>query len=153
MGGHRRTKRPANPAQTPTQPVKVAPMGEGMGYGEGIEAQQAQQAMGIADKRTTAVRGPGGPVAVAGPGPPADALDAARGYTPNVMALNAVDDAPMVDVMRGAQRRSGRPDAIAEQRRNAAAIEVWEGLMEVNTEDPDIEFALDRMRVRARKFV
>jgi vacuolar-type H+-ATPase subunit B/Vma2 len=69
------------------------------------------------------------------------------------MALNAADDAPMVDVMRGAQRRSGRPDAIAEQRRNAAAIEVWEGLMEVNTEDPDIEFALDRMRVRARKFV
>jgi len=125
-----------------------------MGYSEGEEAMSAQAALGgLPDNRTPVVQGPTGPVAAATPGPPVNALDAARAYTPNIMPLNAEDDMPMMELMHGAEKRKGAQSALAKQRKNEVLIKAFEGLVEENPSDPDFELALQRLRMRAGKYV
>ena len=112
----------------------------------------AQAAIGLPDNRTPAIQGPSGPVATATPGPPVDALDAARAYVPNIQSLNAPDDMPMMEIMYGAQKRKNTQSALAKARKNEVLIKAFEGLVEENPSDPDFELALQRIRMRAGKY-
>ncbi len=155
MGGSRRANRPANPAAQATQPAQAAPMGTAgeMGYSEGEEAMSAQAAIGLPDNRTPAIQGPSGPVATATPGPPVDALDAARAYTPNVMSLNAPDDMPTMELMVGAERRKRSESALAKRRQEAATIKMFESLVDLNPNNPDYEGVLQTLYMRTGRYV
>ena len=138
MGGKRRSNRT-------TQPVQTAPMGGDVGYGEGEEARSAQAEIGLPNTRTPVVQGQAGPVATATPGPPVDALDAARAYTPSIMPLNAEDDMPAIDLMSGIDRRKNTQSGIAKQQRTAATIKVFEDLVNDHPEDPNYELILQNL--------
>lgn len=140
MGGKRRSNKK-------TQPIQAAPMGGDVGYGEGEQARQAQAAVPLPDKRVPMVQGATGPVAAAAPPTEMGALDAARAYNPTVMPLNAPDDLPMLELMRGAQRRAQSPEAATKRRRDLATMQLLEQLAE-STQDPKFIAAADRMRFR-----
>lgn len=140
MGGKRRSNRNV-------QPMQAAPMGGDVGYGEGEQALQAQAAVPLPDKRVPVIQGTSGQATPATLPPQMEALDAARSYNPSVMALNAPDDLPMLELMRGAQRREQSKEAAMANRRDLETLRLLEGLAE-SSQDPRIAATANRLRMK-----
>lgn len=136
------------PAQRNTRYAKeqkpaVAPMGTGgeMGYGQGTEAMQAQNALpGMPASAGMSVpppmpviAGENGLAATAIPPTDEQTLQAARGYQPDVMAMNAPDDDPTIEIIAGLHNVLQSKQTLRERKVDIARQELLTNMAETGT--------------------
>ena len=113
------------------QKPAAAPMGGETGHGEVSENLQAQDpnegGIPLPIKRPRNLTNAAGGVVAAQTAPPEmAALDAARGYNPNVMAMNAPDDQPELDITAGLMDRVRDPRSGSNRRIQMLMVELFE---------------------------
>ena len=113
------------------QKPAAAPMGGEVGYGEGAENLTAQNpnegGIPLPDNRPRNLTNASGEVVAAQTPPPQmAALDAARGYNPNIMPLNAMDDQPELAITAGLMDRVQDPRAIRDKRIQLLVLDLTE---------------------------
>ena len=127
MGSRRENKATRDRRVAGNQPAQTAPMGKEVGYSQGQTNLSAQnEAEGGIPLPVTrpgkqrTVGGAGGTVAASVP--PSSAVEQAQGYTPQVTPLNAPDEDPSLDITDGLNRAVMRPEALRNQKIQAAAL-------------------------------
>ena len=121
--GRRRSNSPQNPAS--------APMGGQVGSGEvskNLNAQDPNEGgIPLPDSRPRNLASAAGDVVSAQTPPPQmEALEAAQGYNPNIMAMNAMDDQPEMAITAGLMDRTRTPDAARNKRIQGLVLDLTE---------------------------
>ena len=152
--GHRRD----NKGRGGKQKIAAAPMGGDQGYGEPGANRQAQNpnvpegvTPGIPLPQTRTINdGAGGIAAAQVQQPQMGAMEAAQGYNPSVMAMNAPDDNPALAITAGLARKAASPEKLSEKRTAAATAMTLEKLALAGAEGyPEIISAAEGQRMRA----
>tara|TARA_B110000014_G_scaffold39798_1_gene25917 strand:+ start:495 stop:956 length:462 start_codon:yes stop_codon:yes gene_type:complete len=123
-----------------TQPAATSP---DVVYGQGQQNIEAQNQIGLPDNRgmpTNApasqpvLQGPQGIVSAGAPQASPDALEAARMYNPQTMAMNAADDDPILDITAGLYRTLDSAQFRQDQKVTAVKNRLLEGLADAESE-------------------
>ena len=152
--GHRRD----NKGRGGKQKIAAAPMGGDQGYGEPGANRQAQNTNvpegvtpGIPLPQTRTINdGAGGIAAAQVQQPQMGAMEAAQGYNPSVMAMNAPDDNPALAITAGLARKATSPEKLSGQRVAATNAMILERLASAGAEGyPQFISAAEGQRMRA----